>query len=499
MGFVYVFSLGHDKCCKIGHTDNIQRRLSEFRGETGSPADLAHFPVYIEVDDAHRQSIEAQAHKMADAYRQERGEWFNITPAEALAYIIEAASVCGHDHVIHDPDGVTPDGRRVLAEKQRAREEEKQRRDAESARQAALAESERQLVQREYEVAGHYDKQLELMSNPGPFLPWWIGCGIATAVVVGGMANMKDGPAIFWGALLGVVVAVFAREWWRGRKQAESAYVRLVADRDRAVAAVRKNAPQPIQPKAGGNEEQKAGGIGVEVRRAIPPQTGLIEKPQAVAADIAEHVRKSNARNAEIANDYPSAPSLKPPPPHKIPVQRETKTVPPAKGEEKRRVLEALESHPLTTQYLEQLRNIGFAVSMINDQLVVTTPGGKRTVIQYVYELGTLLSEAKSLTPKVQAAIATLETKLPANVEATGETPTRHDKPSPLVNVSTGFSDRMKSLHKITSTDKCDWPTCGKSAEVRHDGAPYCLGHYYEHKANAENNVASPPNNPTRL
>jgi hypothetical protein len=85
-------------------------------------------------------------------------------------------------------------------------------------------------------------------------------------------------------------------------------------------------------------------------------------------------------------------------------IQSEIQPVQSANKDENSRLLVALESHPNTKQHLEQLKNIGFGVSRLDDQLVVTLPGGKRTVIRYAYELEQLLSEAKFPTPQTLPA-----------------------------------------------------------------------------------------------
>jgi hypothetical protein len=51
---------------------------------------------------------------------------------------------------------------------------------------------------------------------------------------------------------------------------------------------------------------------------------------------------------------------------------------------------------------------------------------------------------------------------------------------------SAAFSSRMKSLHGISANDKCSVNSCGIPAELRFDGRPYCLGHFWDTKAAAE-------------
>jgi hypothetical protein len=51
---------------------------------------------------------------------------------------------------------------------------------------------------------------------------------------------------------------------------------------------------------------------------------------------------------------------------------------------------------------------------------------------------------------------------------------------------SAAFSSRMKALHGISANDKCSVDRCGKPAELRFYGRPYCRGHYWDTKAAAD-------------
>jgi hypothetical protein len=51
---------------------------------------------------------------------------------------------------------------------------------------------------------------------------------------------------------------------------------------------------------------------------------------------------------------------------------------------------------------------------------------------------------------------------------------------------SAAFSFRMKALYRISANDKCSVNSCGKPAELRFDGWPYCIGHYWDMKAAAD-------------
>lgn len=45
------------------------------------------------------------------------------------------------------------------------------------------------------------------------------------------------------------------------------------------------------------------------------------------------------------------------------------------------------------------------------------------------------------------------------------------------------FADRMKALHKISSSDMCSAEQCEKNADLRLGGKPYCLAHFYNAKS----------------
>jgi hypothetical protein len=376
--------------CKVGFTLRpIKERLVELNSSTSIPTKF-EIEYAVELEEHFAPLVEKSAHK--DLHKQELHhgkEYFKCSVNDCKNAIARAITKRGAV-VLGATDA--EETRKRIADEQGRRIAEQKKLEAEKAELARLAEIERQLVQKENEIAAHYSQQLERISDPGPFWSWWLGCGFATALVVGGMFNLRDGPAFLVGAFLGAIVAVAAREWRREQRTKEAAYVGMVASRDNAIAAVRKNVPKPVQPKAGGNNQLRPAGIGENSQLHIPPQTGPMKEPQVVAVGIADHVRTSNARNAEIAkrtiSTSNSSGSL-----GTEPACSETKTIQPAKDAECERLLRALESHPLATNYLRQLQQKGFIANKTDHQLVVTSPGGKQTRIRYVYELERLLSE----------------------------------------------------------------------------------------------------------
>jgi len=59
----------------------------------------------------------------------------------------------------------------------------------------------------------------------------------------------------------------------------------------------------------------------------------------------------------------------------------------------------------------------------------------------------------------------------------------------PASEASTGdeapssFEVRMKSIHKISPSDMCNWHECTRHADLRLNGIALCTGHYYEKKS----------------
>lgn len=88
-GWVYIYSLGSEKQCKIGCTSNPSRRFDEFFRETGSPRRHAHFVALFKVPAYSEENYERLAHRRLAAFREKgnSSEWFNVTPAQAFAAI----------------------------------------------------------------------------------------------------------------------------------------------------------------------------------------------------------------------------------------------------------------------------------------------------------------------------------------------------------------------------------------------------------------------------
>ena len=88
-GWIYIYSLGNEKQCKIGCTSDPSRRFGEFFRETGSPRRYAHFVALFKVLAHSEGNYERLAHRHLAAFREKgnSSEWFNVTPAQAFAAI----------------------------------------------------------------------------------------------------------------------------------------------------------------------------------------------------------------------------------------------------------------------------------------------------------------------------------------------------------------------------------------------------------------------------
>lgn len=103
----YIYWLGADlPTVKIGHTNEPERRLAEFRRETGTPGHKAAFAAVIWLDRC-RERVEREAHRRAAAFRRD-GEWFALTAAEALQYVIDAAEALGVRYEVEDRADLLP-------------------------------------------------------------------------------------------------------------------------------------------------------------------------------------------------------------------------------------------------------------------------------------------------------------------------------------------------------------------------------------------------------
>ncbi len=102
---VYVYWFGPTlPSVKIGHYNDPDKRLSQLGNDTGVPDHLASFAAIVWVD-RKREKIEALAHQLADSFRRS-GEWFELSPSEALSYILEAARQIGVRFEVEDRAGI---------------------------------------------------------------------------------------------------------------------------------------------------------------------------------------------------------------------------------------------------------------------------------------------------------------------------------------------------------------------------------------------------------
>lgn len=107
---VYVYWLGPNlPTVKIGHTNDPDRRLAEFRRETGTPGHKADFAAIVWLD-RRREAVERAAHHALRAQRRD-GEWFAVSPEMALLAILRAAREMGIRHEVEDRAGLTEEVR----------------------------------------------------------------------------------------------------------------------------------------------------------------------------------------------------------------------------------------------------------------------------------------------------------------------------------------------------------------------------------------------------
>ena len=129
---VYIYWLGGSlPTVKIGHTNDPERRLSEFRRETGTPGHKAGFAAIVWLDRS-RERVEAAAHRAAAAFRRD-GEWFELSPSDAIDTVVAAAKAVGANFAVEDCAGVWGETLRRRAAEQAARETQ-----VEQARRAAI-------------------------------------------------------------------------------------------------------------------------------------------------------------------------------------------------------------------------------------------------------------------------------------------------------------------------------------------------------------------------
>lgn len=103
---VYIYWLGRELgTVKIGHTNNPDRRLSEFKKETGTPGHKAGFAALVWLDRG-RKKVEAAVHAQLASLRRD-GEWFELTAEQALAEVVAVVERMGIRYEVEDRAGVS--------------------------------------------------------------------------------------------------------------------------------------------------------------------------------------------------------------------------------------------------------------------------------------------------------------------------------------------------------------------------------------------------------
>lgn len=129
---VYVYWLGPNlPTVKIGHTNNPARRLEEFRRETGTPGHKAGFAAIVWLD-RRREAVELAVHRCLAAQRR-NGEWFSVSPEEALAAIVAVAENMNIRYEVEDRADITGAIARRESAAAEAAEAERQQIEAERA------------------------------------------------------------------------------------------------------------------------------------------------------------------------------------------------------------------------------------------------------------------------------------------------------------------------------------------------------------------------------
>ncbi len=141
---VYVYWLGPNlPTVKIGHTNNPERRLEEFRRETGTPGHKASFAAIVWLD-RHRERVELAAHRAAHKFRRD-GEWFSMSASDAIDHVVAAARASGIRYEVEDCAGVWAE---TIARREREAAEAETRRLAAEAERAAILSAQRARTER---------------------------------------------------------------------------------------------------------------------------------------------------------------------------------------------------------------------------------------------------------------------------------------------------------------------------------------------------------------
>jgi hypothetical protein len=112
---VYIFWFGPKlQAVKIGHTNDPRRRLAELTSATGVPGFVSEYAAVVWLDRT-REKVEAMAHELASEFRRD-GEWFDLTAAEGLNYVVAAAKQLGVRYEIEDLANLQAQTKEVRAE-----------------------------------------------------------------------------------------------------------------------------------------------------------------------------------------------------------------------------------------------------------------------------------------------------------------------------------------------------------------------------------------------
>lgn len=188
----------------------------------------------------------------------------------------------------------------------RRAEVEKQQLRVQAEKEAALAKAKRvAALQRSDYVSS--------LTNPGPFVQWWIWSSIATAIAISGITDKgRDGGLFFGAAVLGLFVAHFAREWDRERNAKHPTALASIAEFDRKQSGVatspRSSKPAfsptqaPITAKAAPTRTAEVDSSNLATTRpakAAPPRVAEVGSSNLVTAQLE---KAAPPRVAEVGN-----------------------------------------------------------------------------------------------------------------------------------------------------------------------------------------------------
>lgn len=234
MGAVYVLSNSGSMrrgIHKVGYTTRtVEERVAELNASTSIPTKFkAEYWVYLEDNDA--RLVEQAAHKhLTEQNFHHAKEYFDCSLEDCKQAISKAIDQ-NEVKVIAATDA--REALRLSAEISRQR--------ADAARlKAEAAEHERKLLTEEANFRTEYQAQLDELSNPGGFLPWWIGVSIAALVGLSIYFPKKVESSLYFPALiLGLAGAAFARNQIVEWKKNSQKYRDCRTEMERQVSAVR--------------------------------------------------------------------------------------------------------------------------------------------------------------------------------------------------------------------------------------------------------------------